>query len=39
MEIKEKIPLRENDRGEEEKFMREEALEILEKYFSTNEKG
>ena len=39
MEIKVKITLRENDRGEDEKFMREEALEILEKYFSTNEKG
>lgn len=39
MEIKEKTTLQENDRGEDEKFMREEALEILKKYFSTNKKG
>lgn len=39
MEIKEKTTLQENDRGEDEKFMREEALEILEKHFNTNEKG
>lgn len=39
MEIKEKTTLRENDRGEDEKFMWEEALGILEKYFNTNEKG